>query len=110
MILDYAQIAQSVEQGIENPRVGSSILSLGTISISKPRHARWGFFGLCRHRVSTPERRPVESVPGHHKETQKPCPERQGFFVFDTIEIEPLPLAVLNAKVDEWITGQSRAN
>jgi hypothetical protein len=25
-----AQIAQSVEQGIENPRVGSSILSLGT--------------------------------------------------------------------------------
>ena len=27
-----AQIAQSVEQGIENPRVGSSILSLGTIS------------------------------------------------------------------------------
>ncbi len=26
-----AQIAQSVEQGIENPRVGSSILSLGTV-------------------------------------------------------------------------------
>ena len=25
-----AQVAQSVEQGIENPRVGSSILSLGT--------------------------------------------------------------------------------
>jgi hypothetical protein len=27
-----AQVAQSVEQRIENPRVGSSILSLGTIS------------------------------------------------------------------------------
>ena len=26
----FAQIAQSVEQGTENPRVGSSILSLGT--------------------------------------------------------------------------------
>jgi hypothetical protein len=26
-----AQVAQSVEQRIENPRVGSSILSLGTI-------------------------------------------------------------------------------
>ena len=25
-----AQVAQSVEQGTENPRVGSSILSLGT--------------------------------------------------------------------------------
>ena len=28
-----AQVAQSVEQGTENPRVGSSILSLGTISL-----------------------------------------------------------------------------
>ena len=26
-----AQVAQSVEQGTENPRVGSSILSLGTM-------------------------------------------------------------------------------
>ena len=26
-----AEVAQSVEQGTENPRVGSSILSLGTI-------------------------------------------------------------------------------
>ncbi len=29
----FAQIAQSVEQRTENPRVGSSILSLGTINI-----------------------------------------------------------------------------
>jgi hypothetical protein len=29
--LARAQVAQSVEQRIENPRVGSSILSLGTI-------------------------------------------------------------------------------
>ena len=28
-----AEVAQSVEQGTENPRVGSSILSLGTITI-----------------------------------------------------------------------------
>jgi hypothetical protein len=30
-----AQVAQSVEQRIENPRVGSSILSLGTIALSQ---------------------------------------------------------------------------
>ena len=29
-ITDFAEVAQSVEQGTENPRVGSSILSLGT--------------------------------------------------------------------------------
>ncbi len=29
--LHFAQVAQSVEQGIENPRVGGSIPSLGTI-------------------------------------------------------------------------------
>ena len=32
LIHAVAQIAQSVEQGIENPRVGGSIPSLGTIS------------------------------------------------------------------------------
>ena len=31
-----AQVAQSVEQRTENPRVGSSILSLGTNSLSSP--------------------------------------------------------------------------
>ncbi len=31
LIRPVARIAQSVEQGIENPRVGSSILSPGTI-------------------------------------------------------------------------------
>ena len=31
-----AQIAQSVEQGIENPRVGGSIPPLGTILFLKP--------------------------------------------------------------------------
>ena len=35
--LTLAQIAQSVEQGTENPRVGSSILSLGT---NKAPHQR----------------------------------------------------------------------
>ena len=29
--MSFAEVAQSVEQGTENPRVGSSILSLGTI-------------------------------------------------------------------------------
>ena len=28
--ITFAEVAQSVEQGTENPRVGSSILSLGT--------------------------------------------------------------------------------
>ena len=37
MKLNIAQIAQSVEQRIENPRVGGSIPPLGTID-SKPRN------------------------------------------------------------------------
>jgi hypothetical protein len=40
-----AQIAQSVEQGIENPRVGGSIPSLGTKNTEKPLHRKiQGFF------------------------------------------------------------------
>jgi hypothetical protein len=40
-----AQIAQSVEQGIENPRVGGSIPSLGTTNTEKPLHRKiQGFF------------------------------------------------------------------
>jgi hypothetical protein len=40
-----AQIAQSVEQGIENPRVGGSIPSLGTTNTEKPQAKiiPWGF-------------------------------------------------------------------
>ena len=34
-----AEVAQLVEQGTENPRVGSSILSLGTIFVSKEDHS-----------------------------------------------------------------------
>ena len=42
-----AQIAQSVEQGIENPRVGGSIPSLGTTNTEQKASAmRWGFL-LC---------------------------------------------------------------
>ena len=37
-----AEVAQSVEQGTENPRVGSSILSLGTIKLSI-----YGIFRRC---------------------------------------------------------------
>jgi hypothetical protein len=33
-----AEVAQSVEQGTENPRVGSSILSLGTINNNEGLH------------------------------------------------------------------------
>jgi hypothetical protein len=40
---DAARIAQSVEQGIENPRVGSSILSPGTIY-----HAGFSHFSVSR--------------------------------------------------------------
>jgi hypothetical protein len=39
-----ARIAQSVEQRIENPRVGSSILSPGTIYSKKPALKNAGFF------------------------------------------------------------------
>ena len=38
-----AEVAQSVEQGTENPRVGSSILSLGTM-IMKSLLETAGFF------------------------------------------------------------------
>ena len=34
----YAQIAQSVEQGTENPRVAGSIPALGTSSAKKDKH------------------------------------------------------------------------
>ena len=44
----FARIAQSVEQRIENPRVGSSILSPGTI-ISKASHPVRGFFVCALH-------------------------------------------------------------
>ena len=44
-----AQIAQSVEQGIENPRVGGSIPSLGTTNTEKPQAKlnSLGFFIAC---------------------------------------------------------------
>ena len=41
---DDGQVAQSVEQGIENPRVGGSIPSLATICSRKPRYAGLFFF------------------------------------------------------------------
>jgi hypothetical protein len=40
----FAQVAQSVEQRIENPRVGGSIPSLGTIKIKALRAFRKAFF------------------------------------------------------------------
>ena len=44
-----AQIAQSVEQGIENPRVGGSIPSLGTTKYRKTpsEDDSLGFFIAC---------------------------------------------------------------
>ena len=39
----FAQVAQSVEQWTENPRVGGSIPSLGTIIIKAPRVSRGAF-------------------------------------------------------------------
>ena len=38
--IQRAEVAQSVEQGTENPRVGSSILSLGTFNIKGLRIMR----------------------------------------------------------------------
>jgi hypothetical protein len=44
-----ARIAQSVEQGIENPRVGGSIPSPGTTNTEKPQAKlnSLGFFLAC---------------------------------------------------------------
>ena len=62
-----AQIAQSVEQGIENPRVGGSIPSLGTKIPRNPQGTMcpWGFFIACDFRVAGPRRfrRGIESRP-----------------------------------------------
>jgi hypothetical protein len=50
----HAQIAQSVEQWIENPRVPGSIPGLGTI-FKNPKFARAsGFFIVCYFAI-TPE-------------------------------------------------------
>src|SRR5210317_606302 len=46
----YAEVAQSVEQGTENPRVGSSILSLGT-SIS----STYDIYRRCFFRLRVPK-------------------------------------------------------
>ena len=46
-----AEVAQLVEQGTENPRVGSSILSLGTIF--RARNVVPGFFFFRRERTGT---------------------------------------------------------
>ncbi|CAI8883449.1 hypothetical protein EMIT048CA2_20128 [Pseudomonas chlororaphis] len=43
-----AQIAQSVEQGIENPRVGGSIPSLGTTNTETPESQDSGVFYCLR--------------------------------------------------------------
>ena len=40
LFANCAEVAQSVEQGTENPRVGSSILSLGTNKIKELRIMR----------------------------------------------------------------------
>ena len=47
-LLARAQVAQSVEQRIENPRVGSSILSLGTISLFAVVLVSPGWFEFLR--------------------------------------------------------------
>ncbi len=45
----FAQIAQLVEQWIEAPRVGSSTLSLGTMSFkSKPSYIGWFFLLIIK--------------------------------------------------------------
>ena len=49
--LNQAQIAQSVEQRTENPRVGSSILSLGTISLNKKGGSNPFFVYIQRSKV-----------------------------------------------------------
>ncbi len=59
-----AQVAQLVEQGIENPRVGGSIPSLGTM-ILKAR-SLLGLFFACMFvppRITAPKRLQHDSLP-----------------------------------------------
>ena len=56
--LNIAQIAQSVEQRIENPRVGGSIPPLGTID-SKPRNCEVFLFLAPPNHDFTSRRREI---------------------------------------------------
>jgi hypothetical protein len=49
----YGQVAQSVEQGTENPRVDGSIPPLATIQIKYLHHFIKCATFLCKHYVST---------------------------------------------------------
>ena len=61
-IISFAQIAQSVEQGIENPRVGGSIPSLGTIfKFQNCFHNEIGVISFCLFR-SKKKRKPFRSA------------------------------------------------
>jgi hypothetical protein len=66
-----ARIAQSVEQRIENPRVGSSILSPGTIYSKKPVLKSTGFFvpdvQECSLDPVVPVSNPTSPVKRNHK-------------------------------------------
>lgn len=62
LISAVAQIAQSVEQGIENPRVGGSIPSLGTIfKFQNCFHNEIGVISFCLFR-SKKKRKPFRSA------------------------------------------------
>ena len=69
-----AQIAQSVEQGIENPRVGGSIPSLGTTNTEKPQGTTCslGFFIACDSIAST--RNEYSSLACHGKYQRRSQP------------------------------------
>ena len=64
-----AEVAQLVEQGTENPRVGSSILSLGTIF--RARNVVPGFFFFRRERTGTHFRSPPGGTAGTTLPPQK---------------------------------------
>ena len=71
--LKYAQVAQSVEQRTENPRVGGSIPPLGTIH-NKPRFQR-GFF-VCRDRGSDESHRGSNNCASNFQRAQRAKPVR----------------------------------
>ena len=55
------QVAQLVEQRIENPRVGGSIPPLGTIKIKKPVSQDWLFYFMPKGSILEYELHPCSS-------------------------------------------------
>ena len=85
MIMKCGRLAQSVEQGTENPRVPSSILGPATIFVSTPVKPT-GFFVFSP--TTYPQKQP-DGVSGKLSATPKPCKTAQLLRFFGNLLCHP---------------------